>query len=210
MSTETIQAFKRENLGTRASRSLRAEGKVPAILYGHGEANLNLSILADEVMAAIRHRTHVVELRGDVNETALLKDVQWGPFGSEVLHVDLTRVSKGEKAEANIAIELHGEPAGVREGGHVDHVTREVHILCPISRIPAQFDLNISHLKMDESILASDLELPEGAELLIEPDTTIVQVIERVATPELDEEGEGLSGPIEPEVIGENDEDSSE
>jgi large subunit ribosomal protein L25 len=207
MSTETIKVFNRVKLGTRASRSLRAEGKVPAILYGHGEENLNLSILADEIMAAIRHRAHVVELKGDVNESALLKDVQWGPLGAEVLHVDMTRVSKGEKAEATIAVELHGEPAGVREGGHVDHVTREVQILCPISRIPAQFDLNISHLELEQSILASDLELPEGAELLIPPETPIVQVVEHIAGAELEEEEEADAGPLEPEVIGESEEE---
>ena len=203
MSTETIKAFKREKLGTRAARDLRAEGKVPAILYGHGEANVNLAILSDEVMAAIRHRTHVVELQGDVNETALLKAVQWGPFGNEVLHVDLTRVAQGEKAEANIAIELHGEPEGLRDGGRVDHLVREVHIRCPAARIPAQFDVNISHLKLHESILASDLELPEGAELMIPPETPVVQVVEQIEMPELEEGAE--TGRMEPEVIGERD-----
>ena len=112
MATETINATRREALGTRTARELRAEGKVPAVLYGHGEDNVSLTISADEIMAAIRHRAHVVELEGDVSETALLKDVQWGPFGAEVLHVDLTRVSKGEKAEATIAVELHGDAVG--------------------------------------------------------------------------------------------------
>lgn len=209
MSTETIKTFKREKLGSRASRSLRSEGKVPAILYGHGEGTLNLSILADEIMAAIRHKTHVVELAGDVNETALLKAVQWGPLGAEVLHVDLTRVSKGEKAEATIEIVLHGEAAGVRDGGHVEFITREVQILCPISNIPAQFDLNISHLKMDESILARELQLPEGAELMIPPETVIVEIVETVAPAEEDEAMAGM-GPVEPEVIGAKDKDESD
>jgi len=210
MSTETIKATRREALGTRAARALRATGNVPAILYGHGEECLNLTVRADQIMTAIRHRAHVVELEGDVTETALLKDVQWGPLGAEVLHVDLTRVSKGEKAEANIAVELHGDAPGTREGGVVDHVLREVPILCPISRIPPQFDVNISSLNIDDSITAGELELPEGAELQIPPETPVVQVVERIEEPELEEEAAAEPGAAEPEVIGEKEDDEEE
>ena len=95
---EQIQVEKRESRGKRQARKMREAGKTPAVLYGHGEANVSLSMPTDALAAVLRHGAHVVELQGAVKETALLKSVQWDPFGVEVLHVDLTRVSADESA----------------------------------------------------------------------------------------------------------------
>lgn len=199
MSVSVFAATKRDKRGTRASRKLREQGLVPAVLYGHGEDVVSLTLKVEDVMGAIRRRQHVVELKGELEESALLKDVQWNAFGDRVLHVDLTRVSRGELAEATLEIALHGEPAGVSEGGQVDVVMREITIECPVYKIPAQIDLNIAHLKLGDSIVAGDIELPLGAKLQVPEDSTVVQCIER-AVEEAPEETEEAA--VEPEVIG--------
>ncbi|MEO8494281.1 MAG: 50S ribosomal protein L25 [Planctomycetota bacterium] len=197
--SDTLNVAVRELLGTNHTRRLRRSGQVPAILYGHGEKNVNLTIAATEVNNAIRHGTKVVEVRGAVTDSALIRDVQWDAFGSTVLHLDLTRVSADEKVEVTVQIELRGEAPGLREGGVLEHVTHGVEIECAVNALPDKLVVSVNELHLGQSILASSLELPKGAKLLSDADAVIVHVIEPVE--QLDEEavpGEGA----EPEVIG--------
>ena len=90
---ETLNVKVRETRGKRNARRERRTGTIPAILYGHGEANHSLLIAADEMASVVRHGGRIVELKGAVNEKALIRALQWDTFGIEVLHVDLTRVS---------------------------------------------------------------------------------------------------------------------
>ncbi len=106
---ETIEAQVREAAGTRAVMKVRGKGLVPAILYGHGEANVCLSIKEEAVASLIRHGTKLVNLVGAVKDTALLRDVQWDSLGSEIIHLDFARVSQTELVEVTLPIELHGE-----------------------------------------------------------------------------------------------------
>ena len=85
---------------------MRGRGEIPAELYGHGEPNAHLVLPMLEVQSAIRRGTHLVELKGAVNESALIKEVQWDPFGSIVLHLDLARVSVEETVEVVLHVEL--------------------------------------------------------------------------------------------------------
>jgi len=195
----TLNVAVRELVGTNHTRRLRKSGHVPAILYGHGEKNVNLAIAATEVNGAIRHGTKVVEIRGAVTDSALIRDVQWDAFGSTILHVDLTRVSADEKVVVTVQVELRGEAPGLREGGVVEHVTHEVEIECAVNALPDKLVVSVNELHLGQSVLASDLPLPSGATLLSDADAVIVHVIEPTAEVEdADLPGEGA----EPEVIG--------
>ena len=88
---EVLQVEKRDVLGSRATRKLRRGGRVPAVLYGHGEQNEHLSASSVQVQTLIRHHSKTVELAGAVKDTALVTEVQWDPLGIEVLHLDLIR-----------------------------------------------------------------------------------------------------------------------
>ena len=119
---ESLNTTNRDLLGKRDSRRLRVGGMIPAELYGHGQANVHLSIPRTEIQSAVRHGAHLVELKGAVTESALIRNVQWDPFGTDVIHIDLARVSAEEQVEVTLAVELRGTAAGLKEGGIVQHV----------------------------------------------------------------------------------------
>lgn len=103
---ETVQVEKRDAVGSLAVRKLRAKGLVPAILYGHGEENVCLAVKREAVSNLVRHGARLVALTGGVSETALLRDVQWDTFGSDVVHIDFARVAQSEKVQVTLPIHL--------------------------------------------------------------------------------------------------------
>ena len=125
---DLIRVEQRQRLGKRNNVRLRRSGRLPAVLYGHGEEAVSLTLAADQLEASLRHGAKVVDLDGDASGKALLQDVQWDTFFQEVLHVDLLRVRAGEKVKIDVPIELRGEAPGVlvvdkREpGGYVTPV----------------------------------------------------------------------------------------
>lgn len=201
---EVLKASNRDALGTRASKRLRREGLIPAVMYGHGEENVNLSLDAGEVHAAIRHGSKLVEVSGAVNESVLLREVQWDALGGEILHLDLTRVSAEETVEVELAVELRGEAPGTKAGGVVNHAMHSVTILCPAGAIPEKIQISINELQLGESITASTIELPEKASLVGDPEAIVAQCVEVGA--EADEVA-ATPGLGEPEVIGRKAED---
>ncbi|MEK6247708.1 MAG: 50S ribosomal protein L25 [Planctomycetales bacterium] len=196
---ETLIANKRETRGTRHARRLRADGSIPAILYGHGQQSVSLTVNAAILTAAVRHGSRLVELSGDVAENALIREIQWDTFGAEILHVDFTRVSDDERIEVSVTIELRGEAPGIKVGGVVEHQIHALEVECPAVAIPEKMQVNINSLELGDSIFAKSIELPPNVSLLSAPDLVIVQCVE--PTPEREDEGMGTAG-IEPEVIG--------
>jgi large subunit ribosomal protein L25 len=185
---------------------MRYAGTIPAILYGHGEENQSLTISAEEMSSVVRHGGRVVELKGHVNEKAFIRSMQWDVYGTEVLHVDFTRVSEHERVEVKVSVELRGQAPGVKDGGAVEHIVHEIEIECEALSIPEKIEVSIKELKIGDSITAADVKLPEGAKLLSDPDDVIVHcVVHRE-----EEEGEGEAGVAEPEVIGRKAEDEEE
>lgn len=203
---ETFNVTVRKNLGTRGSSRVRDAGQVPAILYGHGEANLPLAIPKDQVWAVVRHGGRLVDLAGEVKDTALIRQVQWDAFGVEVLHVDLSRVSAGETVEIVLPVELKGSAAGLKEGGVVEHVKHELKIQCPVLVIPEKLFINVNSLHLNQSLYSKDVTLPEGAELLSDPNEIVVHCVPPMAEVEGAVPGEGSA---EPEVIGRKKEDEA-
>ena len=203
METEVLNVEIREGRGKRQSRRLRAEGHTPAILYGHKQDNVALTLKSDELNAALRHGARLVDLAGAVKESAFLNDIQWDPFGNEILHVDLTRVDKDEEVEVNVAVELRGVAPGVNAGGVVDHARHEVTIACKASEIPEKISVSINDLQLGATITASQLELPASGRVVGDDDMVIVACVEPTETP--DEEAPVDMG-AEPEVIGRKDE----
>lgn len=196
MSSETITVSKRTAIGSNASKRLRATGQVPAILYGHGEENVNLSVRADALHNIIKHGTKLLSLTGDVTDTAILKEVQWDAFGIDIVHVDLNRVSATEAVEVTLPVHLNGEAPGVSEGGQIAFITHELAIKCPASSIPEFISVNISKLHLGQSIHANEVALPEGATMV----TFGGQVVVQVARPtQASDETEAAA--TEPELI---------
>ncbi len=204
---EVLEVEKRDGTGSKASRLLRREGRVPAVLYGHGEENEHLSVPAIQVESLIRHHSKTVELAGAVKDTALVSEVQWDPLGIEVLHLDLIRVNLKELVEVTVPIQSFGEAEGTRQGGVLIENTHEVDIRCPAGSIPEFIRLNVAELQLGGNMSASDLELPEGVELVTSPDTTVAHIEEAKTEVEM---GDGAEAGAEPEVIAKGGEKSEE
>jgi large subunit ribosomal protein L25 len=194
--SETIEVKKRDAVGSRAVAKLRSQGLVPAVLYGHGEENVNLCVRKDALGLVIRHGTKLLSLTGDISDTALLREVQWDAFGVDILHVDFNRVSQAEAVEVTLAVELHGEAPGLKEGGQLNFVTHELTINCPAASIPEHIIVNVSNLHLGNSIHANEVTLPEGASMVTPGSVVVVQI----AKPQLAADDAAASG-AEPELI---------
>jgi large subunit ribosomal protein L25 len=197
---DTLNVKRREQLGTANNRRLRAAGGVPAILYGHGEANLNLTVPSGDVMAVVRHGGKLVKLAGEVSDNALIRAVQWDVWGKDVLHIDLLRVSEKDKVTTKVTVELKGTAVGTTEGGVVEHVLHEIEIECPAMSIPDKLVLNITDLHLNSSLFAKDIALPQGARLETDEDALIVHCVPPHIEAEPVPAGEPAAA--EPEVIG--------
>lgn len=195
--SEVFNVTPRSAVGRQANKRLRREGSIPAILYGHKEESISLSVKREEVAAALRHSGKIVELKGAVTESALIRAVQWDTFGIDVLHVDLMRVSASETVDITISLELKGEAPGARGGGIINFITHEIEITCPVSSIPEHLYVSVANLQLGDVIHASDLELPSGATLLTDGHAVIVSCTAPLAVPEA-----GVGGVVvEPELI---------
>jgi large subunit ribosomal protein L25 len=197
--SDVLNVQTRELFGKRNSRRLRRAGQVPAVLYGHGEGTVSLTLNTKELEHAIRHGAKLIELRGSAKGNALLQNMQWNTFETEVLHIDLIRVSADERLVVEVTVETRGTAPGISEGGQLKQLLHEIEIETLATAIPERLHLNVNELKLGESLCAKDIEdLPAGAKLMIDPETPLVHCIEVVE----EEEVEGADGPIEPEVIG--------
>lgn len=203
---EVLNVESRDQIGTTASRRLRSSGRVPAVLYGHGQDTTHLSISERDVKSLMRHHSKTVTLAGAIEETALVRDVQFDPLGIDVLHLDLLRVNLKESVEVTVPIRLQGDAPGLREGGMLLENLHEVQVRCSAGSIPEEVVLNVSELHVGGSLTASDLELPEGVELVTAGDSMVAHVEE----PKGSKSVEVADGPSEPEVISKGGDKSEE
>ena len=148
---------------------------MPAILYGHGEDCVGLAAKREDVEAAIRHGSRIVELKGAVKTGALIRELQWDTFGVEPLHVDFLRVSATERVKVKVPVELKGDCPGQRAGGTVNLVLHEIEIRVqcrPCAGTGLRSDRAAS--RSVTCVKVSDLELPEGATAVLDGEETVV------------------------------------
>ena len=207
---DLIKVETRKSFGKRNNERLRRSGRTPAILYGHGEEPLSLSVAADQLGASLRHGAKVVDLDGAATGKALLQDVQWDTFYQHVLHVDFLRVLAGEKVTVEVPIELKGEAAGVAEGGIIEHVLHSIEIECPLDVIPEKLHVNIKNLKIGDHLTVKDIfDLPAGATISSDEEELVVHCVAPMAEEE-EEAAAGEEGAAEPEVISKGKADEEE
>jgi large subunit ribosomal protein L25 len=189
----------RTMFGKRNNRRLHRAGKLPAVLYGHGEESVSLTLGSDQLEAVVRHGAKVVDLEGAVSGKALLQEVIWDTFFHQVLHVDLLRVMAGDKVTVDVPIELKGEAPGVNDGGIIEHLIHSVEIEVPLDLVPEKLHIRIGALKVGGELYIKDIsDLPAGATVNADPDEVVVHCL----LPSTDEEAEAEEGTgAEPEVI---------
>lgn len=190
----------RTKLGTLHNHRLRQSGRLPAVLYGHGEAPVSLSVSTAEFAAALRHGVKVLDLQGAVKQKALVQSLAWDTFRKNVLHIDFLRVSADEKVTVEIAVDLKGDAPGLNEGGILEHQLHMVEIEVDPAHMPDRLHASVAKLRVGQSITAGDItDLPAGATLITPADAVLVHCI--MPTREGGAE-EAVVAADEPEVIG--------
>lgn len=205
---DTLQVENRDVRGRARLRRLRATGVIPAVLYGHKLDSISLSVSGSDVEAVISHGARMVDLKGAVNESALIREVQWDTFGTELIHVDFTRIAADERVEMVVLVELRGEAPGLKDGGVVHHLLHEVRVECLAGSIPEKIDVSINDLALDQTIRIGDLDVDDSIKILEDESRGVVQCVMPVEKAD-DEDGMGGDS-AEPEVIGKKDEDGEE
>lgn len=190
----------RAKTGSAEANRLRKAGRVPAVIYGHKEEVLAVSVAADDVRQLVRQGTRIIDVKaGTKTEKCLIRDLQWDVLGKEIYHVDFTRVSADERIHVTVPVQLRGQAVGLSEGGVLNHHLHEVHIECLATSIPESIRVNVADLHLGKAIHIKELVVPEGVKVLGDPEEVVVAV---VAKQEVKEEptvpGEGGA---EPEVI---------
>jgi large subunit ribosomal protein L25 len=189
--SEVLKAQKRAKLGSATARALRAEGQVPSNLQGDGD-HIDFSIDAREFLATRRHHTHLYDLDIDGNvESAVVRELQWDTFGDNIIHVEFKRVVRGVETESEVALSWVGQP----KGGILNHLIEHIAVRCIPSLIPDSIEVRVDGLEEGQHLKASDIVMPEGLTLAVDPSTEIATVmgaskVEEAET-EDDEEGEG-------------------
>jgi large subunit ribosomal protein L25 len=176
-----LSAQPRSERGKGWARKLRAQGRIPAVVYGHGETTRPLSVDARELerlFSQIQRENTVINLRieGEAEVKALVREVQSHAYRGYILHVDFYQIHAGESITVEVPIRLEGTPAGVRLGGILQHTLNELPIRCSADQIPEAITVDVSGLGINESVHVSELQLPEGVEVLVDGDRSVCSV----------------------------------
>lgn len=209
MAEIVLNAKQREKTGKSAARAYRNDGYIPAEYYSARHDNLHLLLNRREFDTLLSTTFSLLELEVEGvkgKKLCIVKDMQFHPVRGNVLHVDFQGVVRGEKLTVNVPFMLTGTAEGVKSGGILEHLVREIEIECLPKDIPEKLEYDVTNLQVGDSIHISDLDYPQF-KILNDPEETIVQVIaSRVAqepTPEEAEEMAEEEEMKEPEVITE-------
>jgi large subunit ribosomal protein L25 len=217
MSEVVLKAKTREGTGKGVARKIRAEGRIPAVVYGHKTKPINLSIdgkAFEDLFRSVSIESTVInlEVEGGPKKPMkiLIREIQRHPYRDKILHLDFYQISMKEAVTVEVPISLLEVPVGVRtEGGILQHQLREVQISCLPGEIPEKIELDVSELSIGESIHVGDLKL-EGVDLLSDPDGLVATVlpptvIKEEVKPEVEEEEA-----LEPELVSKEKEEEAE
>ncbi|HXR67964.1 MAG TPA: 50S ribosomal protein L25/general stress protein Ctc [Dermatophilaceae bacterium] len=195
MTENKLVATPRTSFGKGAARSIRREGKIPAVMYGHGTDPVHISLPGHETMMALKVSNVLLTIEIDgKDQLALAKDIQRDAIRPVIEHVDLVVVRKGEKVTVDVPVHLVGT-AAVETVVTVENNTVELAV--EATQIPDHVDVSVEGAEAGTRIHASDLTLPEGAELITDPEILIVNITAAISVEALEAE---LAGEVTAET----------
>jgi large subunit ribosomal protein L25 len=220
----TLKVAPREDFGSRSARRMRGEGLVPGVVYAGGSEARPFQVSEREVRNIMQEGAALfdLEIEGAKAVPVVIKEQQLHPVRGSLQHIDLQEVRLDEAIQAEVAIELEGAEVapGVKGGGVLEHVTREITVEALPAEIPDQLVLDVSAMEINDTLQLTSVPVPDGVTLIAdEPEeVTIVTLspprVEEVAEPEVEEEtelvGEGEEGEEAPAAEGEGDAGDSE
>ena len=199
-----LAAQARSETGRTAVNKIKSQGFVPAVIYAHNETPVSLQIGARDIDTLLSHAVgeHLLvelEIAGGANRLAIIQEVQHHPVTQAVLHVDFHGVSADEEIESSIPVEAVGESVGVKSfGGILEQLARQINIKCLPKDLPEVINVDISALKVGDSLHVKDLPLPAGV-TAVDTDVTVFLVAE----PNVAAEAPAAAAAAAPEVIKE-------
>lgn len=204
METVQLSVELREGHGKGVARKVRAKGMVPGIIYGKGLENILIEVHPKEVLKALSGSAGMnalieVQVPKHGKITAMVKDYQADIITRKFTHLDFVKVDLQQKIRVDVPVQIVGKAEGVKEGGILELVRREISVVCLPTAIPKGIEVEVSHLKIGQSIHIDDLKLPEGVEVPREVNFTIVSVVAPQAEEVAAAPVEGA--PTEPEVL---------
>ncbi len=221
MSKNTVTARTREGRGKGPARRMRADGRIPAVLYGGGKDPITLSVdpslLVKALDPELKRNTLLaleVEDQSDLNCTAMVKDTQVDTLRDEILHVDFLRVDAEQSVEVKVPLALVGRSKGVKLGGVLQQVYRDLPVRTTAGTIPAKIEVDVTEWDVMFQLRAGEVPMPDGVTLLLDPKLKVAAVVAgRAADEELEAgaegegegEGEGEAAPAEGEAAKKGD-----
>jgi len=204
--------------GKGAARKIRAAGRVPAVVYGHGKNSVSLTLDA-KVLESMLRKSHagmntLIELQGDAavsGKTVLVKDIQREPVFGGVVHADLFEIDTTERITVAVPVHLSGTAVGVTMGGLLDHVLREIELECLPNAIPDSIDIDVTSLEVGDSIHVSDLPIADGVLIQTNLELSVVSVVAPTVEeePEVEEDEEAAAAGGEEKPAGDAEAESS-
>lgn len=209
-----LKAIVRTEVGKEAVKKLRRQGLVPAVVYkGKNSTNIKIAVKDFQEIIHTKAGENVIinleleaadsakDQKHQKSKTTLIKEVQYHPVSADILHVDFNEISLTEAIKVKVPVVVKGEAQGVKDGGVLEHILWEVEVECLPTQIPENILVNVSALKIGDTVLVKDLSVPSGVKVLNDPETSIIAL----ALPHLEkpEEAKPEEGLIEPEVITE-------
>jgi len=211
LETIRVNALPRPERGKNAARRLRAQGRVPAIVYGHKGEPAAVSLVTKEIVKILQSphgHNQILDLsvEGGQTEPVMAVDWQLDPVRGFLLHVDLSRLDLTRKITVDVQVAVTGTPKGVKdEGGVMEAIAREVEVECLPRDVPESIEVDVSDLGIGDAIRVEDLPVSENFKILSEPDTLLVHVVPPRAEEEIAAEEEAA-----PEAAEEKPEEAEE
>ncbi len=196
MDQVTLRADVRTESGSRPAKRLRRQGLVPAVVYGRGTDPISVIVSARDLYGALHTEAGAnalisLEVEGGENVLTVAREIQRHPVRGEIAHLDFIKVSLDEAIQADVGIELTGEPIGVREeGGVVETIEVSVVIEALPTEIPSSIQLDISEMNVGDTLTIADLPAIEGVTYVDDEDRPLVSVL----VPRVAEEPEAIEG----------------
>ena len=205
--TPKIEARPRDKTGSAYARRLRKTGRLPAVIYGHKKDPVAVSVDEKEILLHLHQGAHVMEVNvaGIGSQTVLVKDLQFGYLGDNVLHIDFARVDLEEEVHVQVALNFSGEPhAAAQTGAILSHDLTSLEVICRVDRIPEEIKVDLTWMGEGTLITVGQIELPTGVRTRISPDTPVSHIsFVKKEEETVGEEVEVVEGAAEPEVITE-------
>lgn len=212
MDSTQLTVTPRERIHKGDNRKVRREGRVPAVIYGGGQDPVMVSVDNHEMELILRgvHRTSAlfeIDLDGRREQT-IIREIQRHPVTARLLHLDFMRIDMTKELDTVVSVQAVGAtPVGVRAGGVLESLTRQVNVRCMPGAVPQAFEVDCSAMQINDTLHVSDIKVPEGVVIMDDPDTALFSVTPPSVEP-VEEAAEEAAA--EPEVIGRAEEGASE